>query len=59
MTSQFTLLSAPAIAALCLAQEESAGKNELALGLGAMAAWRSNTPNLGARSGLTISPVFI
>ena len=43
------------MAALCFAQEESAGKNELALGLGGIPALsRSSAPSLAAGSGLAL-----
>jgi hypothetical protein len=55
MTSQFTLLLTLAMAPLCFAQEESPGKNELALGLGGIPALpRSNTPSLDAGSGIAL-----
>jgi hypothetical protein len=51
----FTLLVLPAMAALCLAQEESAHRNELAFGLGGIPALsRNDTPNLDAGSGVAL-----
>jgi hypothetical protein len=55
MKSKLKLLMLPAMAGLCFAQEESAGKNELALGLGGIPALsRSNAPGLDAGSGVAL-----
>ena len=53
MKARFTLLLMPVMAAVCLAQEESSQKNELAFGLGGIpAVSRSDTPSLDAGSGV-------
>jgi opacity protein-like surface antigen len=53
MTAKLTLLLLSAFAAVSFAQEESAHKNELALGLGGLPALsRSDTPRLDAGSGV-------
>ena len=53
MKAKFTLLLLPAIPALCLAQENSAHKNELAFGLGGVPALsRSDSPTLEPGSGV-------
>ncbi len=55
MKTKFTLLLLPAMAGLCLAQEESAHKNELAFGLGGITALaRADTPGLDAGSGVAL-----
>jgi opacity protein-like surface antigen len=55
MKTKFTLLLLPAMAALCLAQEESAHKNELAFGLGGIPPLsRADTPGLDAGSGVAL-----
>ena len=55
MKAKFTLLLLPAMAALCLAQEESAHKNELAFGLGGIPSLsRADTPGLDAGSGVAL-----
>src|SRR5258707_11980182 len=55
MKAKFTLLLLPAMAAICLAQEETAHKNELAFGLGGIPALsRAATPRLDAGSGVAL-----
>jgi len=53
MKAKLTLLLFAALAAVCFAQEDSAHKNELALGLGGLPALsRSDTPRLETGSGV-------
>ena len=53
MKAKLTLLLFAALAAVCFAQEDSAHKNELALGLGGLPALsRSDTPRLDTGSGV-------
>ena len=53
MEAKLTLLLFAALAAVCFAQEDSAHKNELALGLGGLTALsRSDTPRLDTGSGV-------
>ena len=53
MKAKLTLLPFAALAAVCFAQEDSAHKNELALGLGGLPALsRSDTPRLETGSGV-------
>ena len=55
MKAKFTLLLLPTMATLCLAQEESAHKNELAFGLGGIPALsRADTPGLDTGSGVAL-----
>jgi opacity protein-like surface antigen len=55
MKTKFTLLLLPVMAAACLAQEDSAHKNELAFGLGGLPALsRSDAPGLDAGSGVAL-----
>lgn len=53
MKTEITLLLLPAMAVCCLAQEDSAPKNELAFGLGGLPALtRNDAPSLKAGSGV-------
>src|SRR5260370_6575489 len=55
MKRKFTWIFLPAMGGLCLAQEASAQKNELAFGLGGITALsRADTPGLDAGSGVAL-----
>jgi hypothetical protein len=55
MKTKLTLLLLPVMAGVCLAQEDSAHKNELAFGLGGIPSLsRSGSPSLDAGSGVAL-----